>query len=239
METLERPVRQIIHDVPSDSIRVLVVSAYPAVRAGLNALLAQDPLLSPRTAPLGAGMPSEAFASVRASGPFAELLTEERPPDVIVADISHSDGQAADDLMERYPGVPLVLLGADPGLDGPGVAAGPIAYLGSDADAQTLSAAVRSVAAGLIVLEPGLVTRLGIRPMPAHQDTSDIEPLTPREREVLKLVAEGLPNKTIARELGISEHTAKFHVGSLLAKLGAGSRTEAVTIATRRGLLTV
>jgi DNA-binding NarL/FixJ family response regulator len=53
------------------------------------------------------------------------------------------------------------------------------------------------------------------------------------------LVAAGLPNKTIARELGISEHTAKFHVGSLLAKLGAASRTEAVTIATRRGLLAV
>jgi DNA-binding NarL/FixJ family response regulator len=239
MDTLERPVRQVIHEDPSESIRVLVMSAYPAVRAGLSALLAQDPLLSPTTAPLGAGIPRESFASVSAAGPFAEFLEDERPPDVIVADISHADGQLADDLAERYPGIPLVLLGADPGLDGPGLAAGPIAYLGSDADAQTLSAAVRSVAAGLIVLAPGLVSHLGIRPIPTQQDTSDIEPLTPREREVLKLVAEGLPNKTIARELGISEHTAKFHVGSLLAKLGASSRTEAVTIATRRGLLTV
>jgi DNA-binding NarL/FixJ family response regulator len=63
--------------------------------------------------------------------------------------------------------------------------------------------------------------------------------LTAREREVLRLVADGLPNKGIAPELGISEHTAKFHVGSLLAKLGAGSRTEAVTIATRRGVLSI
>lgn len=63
--------------------------------------------------------------------------------------------------------------------------------------------------------------------------------LTPRELEVLALVAEGASNKTIARRLGISVHTAKFHVGSLLAKLGAASRTEAVTLATRRGLLTV
>jgi two-component system, NarL family, nitrate/nitrite response regulator NarL len=63
--------------------------------------------------------------------------------------------------------------------------------------------------------------------------------LTTREREVLQLVAEGLPNKAIARELGISEHTAKFHVGSLLGKLGAASRTEAVTLATRRGILPV
>ena len=63
--------------------------------------------------------------------------------------------------------------------------------------------------------------------------------LTARERQVLVLVADGLPNKAIARELGISEHTVKFHVGSLLGKLGAGSRTEAVTLATRRGILTV
>ena len=62
-------------------------------------------------------------------------------------------------------------------------------------------------------------------------------PLSPREQEVLQLVAAGLPNKAIARELGISDHTVKFHVSSLLSKLDAGSRTEAVTVATRRGLL--
>ena len=56
---------------------------------------------------------------------------------------------------------------------------------------------------------------------------------------MLELIADGLPNKAIARELGISEHTAKFHVGSVLGKLGASSRAEAVTLATRRGLLTV
>lgn len=61
--------------------------------------------------------------------------------------------------------------------------------------------------------------------------------LTPREREVLALMAAGLPNKTIALRLGISEHTAKFHVGTVLAKLGAASRTEAVMTAARRGLL--
>jgi len=63
--------------------------------------------------------------------------------------------------------------------------------------------------------------------------------LTPRERQVLELVARGYPNKSIAYELRISEHTAKFHVGSLLAKLEAASRAEVVTNATRRGLLTV
>ena len=63
------------------------------------------------------------------------------------------------------------------------------------------------------------------------------EPLTEREREVLDLMALGLPNKTIAARLGISEHTVKFHVGSVMAKLGAASRTEAVTHAIRQGLL--
>jgi DNA-binding NarL/FixJ family response regulator len=65
------------------------------------------------------------------------------------------------------------------------------------------------------------------------------EPLTPREREVLELVAEGLPNKTIAARLEISDQTAKFHVASICGKLGASNRTEAVRIALRRGLVTI
>jgi DNA-binding NarL/FixJ family response regulator len=65
------------------------------------------------------------------------------------------------------------------------------------------------------------------------------EPLTPRERDVLELVAEGLPNKTIAARLGISDQTAKFHVASICGKLGASNRTEAVRIALGRGLVTL
>ena len=107
----------------------------------------------------------------------------------------------------------------------------------TDIEAAPLAAAVRAVVAGLIVLDPVIAgtTR-------AQADSSigpDSDLLTAREMEVLLLVAEGYPNKSIAHELGISEHTAKFHVGSLLGKLGAASRTEAVTIATRRGILHV
>jgi len=65
------------------------------------------------------------------------------------------------------------------------------------------------------------------------------EPLTPREREVLELLAEGLPNKTIAARLAISDQTAKFHVASICGKLGASNRTEAVRIALGRGLVTI
>jgi DNA-binding NarL/FixJ family response regulator len=73
----------------------------------------------------------------------------------------------------------------------------------------------------------------------AREDEYGAEPLTPREREVLVLVAEGLPNKLIAARLGISDQTAKFHVASICGKLGASNRTEAVRIALGRGLVTI
>ena len=101
-----------------------------------------------------------------------------------------------------------------------------------------MSTAVQAMAAGLVVMDPELNASAQMRGAPnVPPDQPDI--LTPRERQVLELVARGYPNKSIAYELGISEHTAKFHVGSLLGKLGAASRTEAVTLATRRGILPV
>lgn len=72
-----------------------------------------------------------------------------------------------------------------------------------------------------------------------QMDDSIGEALTPREFEVLRMLADGLGNKEIANRLGISDHTAKFHVAQILAKLGAGSRTEAVAIGMRRGLVPV
>ena len=211
-------------------LRVLVVASYPAVRAGLGALLAQDggivPVLPPVSGP----------------GPADRRAYEDLDLAAVVADLSGMPETAADDLADAYPSVPLVLLGADPATDGPGLGADPVAYLAPDADGPSLAAAVRSVAAGLTVLDPAFIGAAGIH---AHSRAQAVaataagEPLTGRERQVLELVAAGLPNKAIARELGISEHTAKFHVGSLLTKLGAASRTEAVTLATRRGLLAV
>jgi DNA-binding NarL/FixJ family response regulator len=103
-----------------------------------------------------------------------------------------------------------------------------------------LEAAIGALANGLQVVDPVLSQRAAISLGTAAMATPDVEnPLTPRERQVLDLVARGYPNKSIAYELGISEHTAKFHVGSLLTKLEAASRAEVVTNATRRGLLSV
>ena len=209
------------------SLRVVVVAGYPAVRAGLRALLAQDPGILPvEPATLGPNPTPAGDLGLAA----------------VVADISGMPATTADDLSEAYARVPLVLLGADPATDGPGLGAEPVAYLAPDADGPSLAAAVRSVAAGLTVLDPAFIGAAGIHAHARSQPVATTvtgEALTARERQVLELVAAGLPNKAIARELGISEHTAKFHVGSLLGKLGAGSRTEAVTLATRRGLLAV
>ncbi len=98
---------------------------------------------------------------------------------------------------------------------------------------ETLVRALLAAAEGLTVIDSAL-TR-GLVP-PVSQD-SESDPLTPREIEVLQLMAEGLPNKGIAARLAVSEHTAKFHVNAILRKMGAQSRTEAVVRATRQGLI--
>jgi two-component system nitrate/nitrite response regulator NarL len=111
------------------------------------------------------------------------------------------------------------------------------AVLARDADADQLDLAVRSAEAGLVLLDlPVAATSLAVGSL-VSSPAPAMEPLTARELQVLQLVAQGLPNKGIARRLGISENTAKFHVASLCGKLGASSRTEAVTLAARRGLI--
>ncbi|MCC6380943.1 MAG: response regulator transcription factor [Dehalococcoidia bacterium] len=193
-------------------IRVLVTALRPAERAGLRALLEDEP---------GVRVVGEAAT---ASPPTAAGF------DVVV--IALSPGESPAGVTEGLAaGVPAVLLGSWSGLVPEALGAGPRAFLDDDADGTEIAAAVRAVVAGLSVLGPGALAALQRRE-PANDDL-----LTPRELEVLQLLAVGLPNKTIALRLQISEHTAKFHVGSILSKLGAESRTEAVMLAVRRGLL--
>jgi DNA-binding NarL/FixJ family response regulator len=112
------------------------------------------------------------------------------------------------------------------------------AVLPRELSAPQLRAALGAVVAGLIVAHPSAVRSLA--PSPALETAAPsppAEPLTKRELQVLEMLAAGLLNKEIAARLGISEHTAKFHVASILGKLGAATRTEAVTIALRHGLL--
>lgn len=113
---------------------------------------------------------------------------------------------------------------------------GVVAVLPREISAPQLQTALRAVAAGLLVTHPSAVRAFA----PAQQLSSPpplAEPLTKREREVLQMLAGGLGNKEIAARLSISDHTAKFHVASILGKLGASSRTEAVAIGLRHGLI--
>jgi len=112
------------------------------------------------------------------------------------------------------------------------------ARLPTGADFKTLRAAIEAAARGLTIMRPAARAFWSgaLDDHPAEDDRFDLQ-LTPREKDVLLLLGEGVSNKGIARKLGISVHTAKFHVASLLEKLGAQSRTEAVMQAARLGLL--
>jgi DNA-binding NarL/FixJ family response regulator len=101
------------------------------------------------------------------------------------------------------------------------------------AEFETLAEAQNAAVAADAVLLPATVAG------PRRDDLTAIEPLTPREIEVLELVTEGLPNKAIAERLGISDQTVKFHLASILGKLGASNRTDAVRRAVRMGLVTL
>jgi DNA-binding NarL/FixJ family response regulator len=115
------------------------------------------------------------------------------------------------------------------------------AILPRDAGSEEIIAAVQAAAHGLIALDPDAFDyllpriRFGERPELAFSDPV----LSPREIEILRMIAEGLGNKEIASKLGISDHTVKFHISSIFAKLGAANRAEAVTLGIRQGLIMV
>jgi DNA-binding NarL/FixJ family response regulator len=111
--------------------------------------------------------------------------------------------------------------------------AGARGVLSRGAPADALAAALQAAVLGLLVLDPVLAAAFVRPPEPPGAS----EPLTPREQEVLALLAQGLANKAIAVRLGISEHTAKFHVNAILGKLGVDSRAEAIVRAARLGLV--
>ncbi|WP_163994122.1 response regulator transcription factor [Pyxidicoccus caerfyrddinensis] len=137
-------------------------------------------------------------------------------------------------------GAPVLALVADEAAGEVALTAGARGLLFRDVGPAPLVAALLAVARGLTVFDPGL-SEVRAAPRAATSATSTPGPdsLTPREREVLALLAEGLSNKAIADRLSISEHTAKFHVNAVLAKLGVQRRTEAVVRAARLGLVTL
>ncbi len=161
-------------------------------------------------------------AVLRSSG-IAEIATDGTDADVVVAE---------DPLLPE--GAPIVLLTDE--VNGP-MRPGIRGLLPRTASESEIVAAVSAVAAGLVAVHPLFLATVATA-LRAEAPELD-EPLTPREIDVLRLLTEGVGNKEIAHRLHISEHTVKFHVASLLDKLHAASRTEAVSIGLRAGLVTL
>lgn len=163
----------------------------------------------------------------------ADASSLDELPDVDVLVLTSPDYLS--ELDEDAPAV--LLLTDDPGAAAQLMDLPVWGVLSLDASPEELSAAVRALGEGLWTGSPALLGNLLERQPVAMFDEGDpiVDPLTPREREVLQLAAEGLANKQIALSLGISEHTVKFHLSSLYTKLGATSRTEAIRAGARRG----
>jgi DNA-binding NarL/FixJ family response regulator len=202
-------------------LHLLLIADDPLARAGLAALLADVP-----DCEIVGQMSTVSFT---ADLPL-DLLT---PPDAIIWDMGWDPVEAVLDWPDM-PAPVLALLS-----DGEQAAAvwqsGVRGILLRDMDTDKLMAAAQAIANGLVVVESQLAGTL--LPLTGNDDFTPDDPLTPRELEVLQRLAEGLTNKAIAQELGISEHTIKFHVNAIMGKLHAQSRTEAVVRATRLGLI--
>ncbi len=206
---------------PPGGLRVLIVADDPLARAGLASLLASQPGYT-------------IVGQVAGDSDLHQALDVYRP-DVILWDML-SPATAIDRLVDfRADSRPVVALVPDDAAVAGVWSAGARGVLLREASPESMTAALKSAAEGLAVFDPTFVPPLSAS---KTQPSSRLaEELTPREREVLQLLAQGQSNKGIARQLGISEHTVKFHVNSILGKLNVQSRTEAVVRATRLGLV--
>ncbi len=219
-------------------ITVVVGAASSFARGGLEAVLARDP-----TVRVVASVPPESAAGVTLDSGAPDVLLLEVAAESDVASITEGDGQSAP--TSNRPAVVVLAEAVSARAAAAALRAGARAVLRWEASPEEILGAVHAAAAGLVALPSDVAAEL-LGPARAGDDgqrdraaapPTDTTPLTPREREVLAMLAEGLGNKTIGRRLGISEHTVKTHVAGLFAKLGASSRTEAVAVGVRRGLV--
>jgi len=210
--------------------RVAIIAPSEVVRAGLEAVVSSGPDLV-----------------VAASSPDESAMDglEDVKVDVLLLVLLRHSEEALSVItsLSGHNGVPLVVLadGFDPAWSAAALRSGARAILSSEATSAEILAAIEAVSLGLVVL-PGAASDAVLSEAPAKthsQPPGDGQKLTPREMEILEMIAEGLGNKEIAWRLDISEHTVKFHIGSIFTKLGAQSRTEAVTIGVRHGLILV
>jgi DNA-binding NarL/FixJ family response regulator len=193
-------------------IRVVVAARSSVVRAGLESVVR-----------------SSSFLELAGALEWALINSAEFEADVLLMD--------AGDVLPEQSSQPTVLLldTSDSVIVSAALRSGIRGVISREATSEEIESAIQAVHAGLVAITAGSLTELLRDVRPAGDALA--EPLSDRELEVLNLIAEGQSNKLIAHSLGISEHTVKTHVASILAKLGAGSRTEAVSQAIRRGLV--
>jgi NarL family two-component system response regulator LiaR len=210
------------------SIRVLIADDHAVVRQGLRTFLElQDDI--------------EVVEDV-ADGEEAVAAAERQAPDVVLMDLAmpRLDGvEAIRRIRERRPEARVLVLSSflDDERLFPAVRAGAAGYLLKDVEPHELVRAIRTVHGGEGLLHPAVAARLMEEFADGSPPPPDAGDLTPREREVLTLIARGFSNKLIARELSISEKTVKTHVSSILGKLGLTDRTQAALYAVRAGLV--
>ena len=209
------------------SIRVFLADDHPTLRVGLKALLHQAPDMEV----VGeANTGTEALERIRRLQPDVAVLDCELP--------GLAGPEVAARLQEEGLPVRVLMLSAytDDHYVYGALDAGAVGYVLKSEAPQVIVEAVRKAAQGESYFSPPVVEKIIAR---MKGEEPEIEALTDREIEVLRLMAKGWTNARIARELGIRERTVAFHVEKVLAKLGAGNRTEAVVEAIRRGLVEV
>lgn len=203
-------------------MRVLVAADSAVVRAGLESLIVQASQL--------------ALAGSASPNGLRERI-HELQPDVVLLDWLPGNDEILEPLLKAGPAVVLLADEQDPAALASDLRAGLAALLPHHASAEEIVAAIEAAAAGLIVLHRDTIGSLQFLEQPRRSAAESDATLTPREVEVLRMLAEGLANKNIAWKLGISEHTVKFHIASIFNKLNASSRAEAVAIGMRQGLI--
>lgn len=215
---------------PQEETRVFLVDDHTVVRAGLAAYLDTEP---------GMHVIGEAGDGAEAINRIAVLANSDEAPDVVLMDVlmPKMDGiTATAEIKKRWPVIEVVAVTSflEEEKIRAALEAGATGYLLKDADAPDVANAIRAAVAGEVHLDPAVAKALTAA---LRAPKSAADNLTPRERDVVVLIAEGGTNRQIAKQLGVTERTARTHVSNILGKLGLASRTQAAMWAVHRGLV--